>query len=574
MTTSPQEELRQLLANQLSPSTGSHPRNLFGPDEIPATQVHGAAAETQPYTPVPQEQELLQLRSDLTAFQSTVSAQYNNLMDLVSNIAAASSANSASAAASPANSAAASTAKSASAPAASTANYVAASTANSTAIPPTPTGSPKPSALLLAMQNFSATNPALFDYDGRNKIGTPSSLCEKIKKLKPGVWDALAGVTTCGPAAEQAIDDLKHESLAVFSAMTDCEWAAELVEALTLDPTHSVSSTVQNLLKVAVRCGTVDLIDAQIGKILSTGLFDRKLATAGDLRLEPNLQLFNPGNANGRMLWDAIGRLVTTYFSRSRSGEQVRRNAEEEYAGLTCNSHETVSTFLCSESDKYDALARTKAEYSGYTRIGLVLKMLPNNLQTAYTAFVTRRKESGEWSDARATDFDLFANDVEMIAMSLPSTSCCCDEQGDAQAADTTTGITTMTYSSKPPHKQSAGKNRFPGRTASSDHCWNHQFTGECTYGPGCRYEHVGEAGCYKSEVADGHGRCLMEIKPGGCKRKNCPFLHREEAEPQNRNTMMYPMLPRSSQLTDEQSGSGAFSVQLYYLGINTCPVY
>ena len=78
MTTSPQEELRQLLANQLSPSTGSHPRNLFGPDEIPATQVHGAAAETQPYTPVPQEQELLQLRSDLTAFQSTVSAQYNN----------------------------------------------------------------------------------------------------------------------------------------------------------------------------------------------------------------------------------------------------------------------------------------------------------------------------------------------------------------------------------------------------------------------------------------------------------------------------------------------------------------
>ena len=156
--------------------------------------------------------------------------------------------------------------------------------------------------------------------------------------------------------------------------------------------------------------------------------------------------------------------------------------------------------------------------------------------------------------------------------MSLPSTSCCCDEQEDAQAVETTTGITTMTYSSKPPHNQSAGKNRFPGRTASSDHCWKHQFTGQCTHGPGCRYKHVGEAGCYKSEVADGHGRCLMEIEPGGCKRKNCPFLHREEAEPQNRNTMMYLMLPR--QLTNGQSGSDAFSVQLYHLGINTCPAY
>jgi hypothetical protein len=93
MTTSPQEELRQLLANQLSPSTGRHPRNLFGPDEIPATQVHGTAAEAQPYTQVPQEQELLQLRSDLIAFQATVSAQCDNLVDLVSNIAAASPAN-------------------------------------------------------------------------------------------------------------------------------------------------------------------------------------------------------------------------------------------------------------------------------------------------------------------------------------------------------------------------------------------------------------------------------------------------------------------------------------------------
>ena len=565
MTTSPQEELRQLLANQLSPSTGRHPRNLFGPDEIPATQVHGTAAEAQPYTQVPQEQELLQLRSDLTAFQATVSAQYNNLMDLVSNIAAASSANYAPAAASSANSAAASTAKTAPAPAASTAKY--------NATPPTPTGSPKPSALLLALHNFSATNPALFEHDGRNKIGTPSSLCERIKKLKPGVWEALNDINSPGLGAELAIDGLKHESLAVFVAMTDCDWAAELVEALTIDPKRSSSPMVQNLLKVAVRAGSVELIDDQIRQIVSTGLFDRTLAAAGDLRLESNFRLFDPTTQVGKLLWDAIGRLITAYFSRPRSGDQGRRDAEREYADLVCGSHETVSTFLCSEAEVHDALSRAKACYSGYTRIKLVTKMLPDHLQAAYTAFVTRRKESGDWSDSRATVFELFANDIEMVAMSLPPTPCRCNGQGDAQATNAAIGIATMTCPSERTQMQTQN-HRIPGRTASSDHCWNYQFTDECKFDPNCKFKHVGEAGCYKSEVADEHGRCLMEIKPGGCKRKNCPFFHREEAEPQTRNTVMYPMLPRSRHFADDEPPTNAPSLQMYHFGIEQCPVY
>ena len=557
MTTSPQEELRQLLANQLSPSSG-RPRNLFGPDEIPPTQVHGAAAETQLYTPAPQEQELLQLRSDLTAFQATVSAQYNNLMDLVSNIAAASSANYASAAASPANSAAASTAKSASSPAASTAN-AAASTANFATIPPTPSGSPKPSALLLAKQHYAITNPALFENDGRFRMTTPSTVCERVKKLKPGVWSALDDAPGPGLEAELALDNLKFESMAIFPAMTECEWAGELVEALTQEPKRDRSRLVQNLLKVAVRCGTVQLIDAQIAQIKATGLFDRKLAAAGDLRLETRLQLFDPSTQDGKHLWDAIGRLITAYFSRSRSGDQGRQIAEHEYAELTCDSHESVSIFLCTEADCYDDVTRTGASYTGYTRIQLVLLKLPGHLQTAYAAFKGRCKENCQWNDSRSTDFDMFASDIELVAMSMPPDAGR-NKQGDQAAPDTC-------------YARKLHTDRKPGRTASSDHCWNHQFTAECRFGDDCKFDHVGEAGCFKLEVADEHGRCLMEQKPGGCRRNNCSFVHREESgQPKPRG--MYPILPRSKQFADDQSGSNMSSVNMYHFGIKQCPVY
>ena len=250
--------------------------------------------------------------------------------------------------------------------------------------------------------------------------------------------------------------------------MRDCDWAGSLVEALTLDPARSRATMVQNLLKVAVRCGTVELIDAQITQINATGLFNRKLAAAGDIRLEPNFQLFDTATYDGQLLWDATGRMITAYLSRSRSSEQAKERAERTYAELQCDSHEDVSIFLCTEADYYDNLVRSKAFYSDYTRVGLVLKKLPGHLQAAYTAFKTRRKESGEWSDARGTDFDLFANDIEVIAMSLPSD--CCDEQGDQ--AEPAPDDCNNTHTGRP------RATRKPGRTASSDHCWNYQFVG------------------------------------------------------------------------------------------------
>ena len=116
------------------------------------------------------------------------------------------------------------------------------------------------------------------------------------------MWDEFEKIERPGLQAELAIDTLKYESLAVFPAMRDCDWAGSLVEcveALTLDPARSRAVMIQNLLKVAVRCGSVELIDAQILQIDATGLFDRKLAIAGDIRLEPNFQLFDTATHDG-----------------------------------------------------------------------------------------------------------------------------------------------------------------------------------------------------------------------------------------------------------------------------------
>ena len=561
MDTSPLDQLRDIISR--SDMTPDSSRRALFTQPVPATQIHGTAPENQTV-----------LQSDFVQFQASVydqMAHMNETLARMTELLNSAASPVTTTAASPATTTAASSATAAASSAITAAGSPATTTAASSAKtgddhPPTTTstttqvsGAPKPSTVMLATQNYAVTNPSLFENDGRTKIGTPSTAVERIKKLKPGVWDEFEKIERPGLQAELAIDNLKHESLAVFPAMRDCDWAGSLVEALTLDPARSRATMVQNLLKVAVRCGTVELIDAQITQINATGLFDRKLATAGDIRLEHNFQLFDTATYDGQLLWDATGRMITAYLSRSRSSEQAKERAERTYAELQCDSHEDVSIFLCTEADCYDNLVRSKAFYSDYTRVGLVLKKLPGHLQAAYTAFKTRRKESGEWSDARGTDFDLFATEIEIIAMAMPSD--CCDEQGDQ--AEPAPDDCNSTHAERP------RATRKPGRTTSSDHCWNHQFVGECRFGPDCRNTHVGTAGSLKHEVCDAQGRCRLELKAQGtCRRNNCPFLHPAgDTTGEKPLTKMYPLLPRR-----EPEGECTSSPMMYH--IKHCPVY
>ena len=270
MDTSPLDQLRDIISR--SDMTPDSSRRALFTQPVPATQIHGTA---------PEDQTVLQ--SDFVQFQASVFDQMqqitNNLAHMTDLINSA---------ASSATTTAASSAKTGD-------NHPPTTTSTTTQV----SGAPKPSTVMLATQNYAVTNPSLFENDGRTKIGTPSTAVERIKKLKPGVWDEFEKIERPGLQAELAIDNLKHESLAVFPAMRDCDWAGSLVEALTLDPARSRATMVQNLLKVAVRCGTVELIDAQITQINATGLFNRKLAAAGDIRLEPNFQLFDTATYDG-----------------------------------------------------------------------------------------------------------------------------------------------------------------------------------------------------------------------------------------------------------------------------------
>ena len=53
------------------------------------------------------------------------------------------------------------------------------------------------------------------------KMTTPSTVCERVKKLKPGVWGAMYEAPGPGLEAELALDNLKFEPMAIFPAMHD-----------------------------------------------------------------------------------------------------------------------------------------------------------------------------------------------------------------------------------------------------------------------------------------------------------------------------------------------------------------
>ena len=191
----------------------------------------------------------------------------------------------------------------------------------------------------------------------------------------------------------------------------------------------------------------------------------------------------------------------------------------------------------------------------------MVTQMLPGDLQVAYAAFKIRCKEDGRWDDLRESDFDLFASDIETVSMAMPPTVCV-DKQGD----QITPNRPTRDHSS-------SSSNRKPGRTASPNDCWSHQFTGKCHFGDDCRNDHVGEPGADMLEVCDAQGRCLLELKNGICRRKNCAFGHSgDDSAPtllppvsKKPAGIMYPILPRRRAI------SSGDDCELYY--IKQCPI-
>jgi hypothetical protein len=342
---------------------------------------------------------------------------------------------------------------------------------------------------------------------------------DRLKRLKPGACDAVFGIRGPGLEAQLALSNLRHETFAVFPGLRDCDWASILVECLTLDQDLPRAALVQDMLNLAVRCGTVDTIAAQVAVIRATGLFDRRLSDVADIRLEPALSEFDPLNGTGILLWECIGKLITALFSTPRSMTADRNLAELKYAALQCSATDNMTVFLSMESKAYDGLRVSGAEYSGYTRIGLVLDKLSSTQREAYSAYKQRLQQDGRWTAENESLFAVFANDIERVALTLPP------EPADAADVDSDTDrpANVFAYTHGP---EAAAANRRPGHTACPDHCWQWQFVGTCTYGDKCRRQHVGLAGAFKDEVADAAGRCLLDKTPAGCRRKTCPFDH------------------------------------------------
>ena len=123
-------------------------------------------------------------------------------------------------------------------------------------------------------------------------------------------------------------------------------------------------------------------------------------------------------------------------------------------------------------------------------------------------------------------------------------------------------------------HAVSTHTDRKHGRTASDNHCWRYQFADACVWernnGSKCKYDHLGDPAAFKLEVADEDGRCRNDSRPKGCTRKDCPFTHRAEDDPNATkvNPVMYPMLPRRKPVGPNDD------CRMYHFGANRYPAY
>ena len=364
----------------------------------------------------------------------------------------------------------------------------------------------KPSAALLALHRFSSSDTQVYEFDTKNKCPMPADAYAKLLKTKEQACLDLESIVEPGPQAELAIQAFTGEVLAAINQPQRKSVAALLIEGLTRGPAGPRSKLTQDLLRVAVTCGTVAAIHEQVQRVQSSGSYDRRLAKAGDVAEMENFVRFDPTTTEGSALWDATGRLVMAFFSLSECAQADRNSAENAYRRLRCSSSESAKVFLAVESDAYDEFVRAGGLYSEQQRIKFVLEMCSVELQQAYYDFRKRKVEDKLWSTAHETEFAVFADDFEGVAAAIRST-------GRAEQTESAERI-------QPNEKNTATCHNV---------CWQWSRLGQCEYGDKCKWPHTGKPGALKAEVADANGYCLQEKYQGKCSRKICTLRHQAD---------------------------------------------
>jgi hypothetical protein len=369
----------------------------------------------------------------------------------------------------------------------------------------------RPSSGMLSAHIFRRTDQQMYEdcLELKPKPINPSIALTAIRKIKPQVVKQIQDIKQPGIEADIAISTFISEAKAVLNLPGDHTLAAILTEALTTG-SKAVDSTTQNLLRLAVKCGSPGEIYLQAQIIRQTGRYDRSKAALADVTKDTAYNSFNPETDRGKHLWAAILDLLLAYWQRSKSGIADQLALEKEYQNLSCVDPGEVSTHLTAEAELYTKLMSAHIIYSDQQRIRAILASCSKQINAEYQIYKKRKHQDTLWNHLRDTDVNLFAQDLEAVADAMDPVA--------------------HNERPQPRHTQPRNQQDNPHERPRQDQdrpCWDHAHLAEgCSRGERCPWEHRGEAAAKKLKYQTEDGICRAFLTDTCDRGDQCKFKH------------------------------------------------
>jgi hypothetical protein len=373
----------------------------------------------------------------------------------------------------------------------------------------------RPSSVLLSDHQFRESDPEMYENckDLKPRPLNPSLAVSALSKIKPTVLKAVQNIKQPGLEADIALSTFLSEARAVLSTPANHTMAAILIEALTTGSAKADSAT-QNLLRLAVKCGSAEMINMQIAQIRQTGRYDRSMAALADVTKDPSYVSFDPRTIKGRDLWATVLNLLLAYWQRQKSCITDQLELESKYAQLACDDPADMSAHLTAEAELYTKLESAHVIYSDHQRIRAILSSCSKPISQDYQSFKKRMQQDNKWSYERDTDVNLFAQDLEQVADAMEP------EQIKPQQP-------TPRSTRKQDKQDKQGKQEAP---SAERPCWNHQNLFEGCNRPDCIFEHVGEKAAKALQHANEDGICRRFLAGECDKGDQCKFKYYKAA--------------------------------------------
>jgi hypothetical protein len=367
----------------------------------------------------------------------------------------------------------------------------------------------RPSSVMLTAHIIKNTDPQMYRdcQDLKPKPSNPAIALSAFRKIKPQVIKAIQDIKQPGIQADIALSTFISEARAVLNSPADHTLAALLTEALTTG-SKTVDTTTQNLLRLAVKCGSPEEIYLQAQLIRQTGRYNRSKAALADVTQDPAYNNFSPETNQGKHLWAAILDLLLAYWQRSKSGIADQLALETEYRGMTCTNPDEISSHLTAEAELYTKLTSAHIIYSDQQRIRAILASCSKQINAEYQSFKKRKHQDNLWNPLRDTDVNLFAQDLETVTDAM-----------DPAEHD------QPPHHTKTPRKQQDTPRDRPG--LDDRPCWDHQHLADgCSRGEHCPWEHRGEAAAKKLKYQTEDGTCRAFLTDTCDRGDICKFKH------------------------------------------------